>query len=255
MMRNAKPIDKEMQDPCSCESIVCSIEDGTCNVVKDRFLYPRVPFAPRNVVAQLCEPSCAFVAQRPSNGAPPPIGDVSAFLDSVLVQGVRIYVQKGNTLMVPRFVPFKLPSVIDCVAHSELGRRTHLQSLLWLYNLTPHRTYGLVFGSYRYQKPADEYGRLFPFDKHPFPIGKYALHVDGHDSGGGGSNRNTFLSTRPTAISQTTDARQIDTSTLLHKQLELHAPSTRIMCAVSHEEYYTPDQFVVHEANGEWFLL
>jgi hypothetical protein len=243
-----------MEDSCSCESIVCSIDDGTCNVVKDRFLYPRVPFAPRNIVAQLCEPSCAFVARRPACDDAPPTGDVSAFLDSVLVQGVRCYVQRGNTLLVPRFVPFALPRVVDGVAHAELGRRTNAQSLLWLYNLTPHRTYELAFGSYRHRKVADEHGRLFPFDKHPFPIGKYALRVEGH-GGGGGSNRNTFLSTRPTAISQSTDARQVDMPTLLHRQLALHDPSTRVMCAVSHEAYHTPDQFVVREENGEWFLL
>lgn len=238
---------------CSCDAIVCSVADGTCNVVKDKFLYPRVPFMPRNIVAQLCEPSCKIIAQRPCDGAvAPPTGDVSAYLDSVLVQGVRFYVQKGNTLLVPRFIPFKLPGVVDCVALDDLGRRNHVQSLLWLYNLAPRRTYTLSFGSYRYHKTADEDGRLFPFDKHPFPIGKYELHVEGH---GGGTRRNTYLSTRPTSISQTSDARQIDTPTLLHRQLELHAASSRIMCAVSTEPYYTPDHFVVHEESGEWFLL
>ena len=241
-----------MRDSCSCESIVCSVEDGTCNVVKDRFLYPRVPFMPRNIVAQLCEPSCAFIAKRPCDDAiVHPTGDVSAFLDSVLVQGVRLYVQKGNTLIVPRTIPFRLPSVVDCVSYDELGRRANAQSLLWFYNLAPHVTCTLSFGSYRYQKSADENGRLFPFDKHPFPIGKYKLHVEG----GGVMTRNTFLSSRPTAISQTTDARQIDTPTLIHRQLELHAASSRIMCAISNEPLHTPDHFVVHEQSGEWFLL
>ena len=243
-----------MRDSCSCESIVCSVEDGTCNVVKDRFLYPRVPFMPRNIVAQLCEPSCAFIAKRPCDDAiAQPTGDVSALLDSVLVQGVRVYVQKGNTLIVPRYIPFKLPSVVDCVAYDELGRRTNVQSLLWLYNLSPRRVYVLSFGSYRFQKTADENGILFPFDKHPFPISKYKLQVEGHD--GGAVTRNTFLSSHPTAISQTTNARQIHPHTLLQRQLELHAASSRIMCAVSNEPLYTPDHFVVHEQSGEWFLL
>jgi hypothetical protein len=248
--------------PCSCESIVCSA-DGTCNVVKDKFLYPRVPYTPQNVVAQLCEPSCTFTPQRTCRAAveqPPPTGgDVAAFLDSVLVQGVRFFVQKGNTQIVPRTIPFKLPGVVDCVAYSELGRRTNAQSLLWLYNLEPRRVYTLSFGSYRFQKPADENGLLFPFDKHPFPIGKYMLQldVDSGSAGGGGGRvqRNTFLSTRPTAIVQSSDARQIDMPTLLYRQLELHAPSNRVMCAISNEPYYTPDHFVVREMNGEWFLL
>jgi hypothetical protein len=239
-----------MRPSCSCESIVCSVEDGTCNVVKDRFLYPRVPYAPMNIVAQLCEPSCTFVAKRPGNG---PTGDVSAFLDSVSVQGVRFYVQKGNTPIVPHSIPFKIPNSVDCVAYGELKNRTNAQSLLWLYNLVPQSVYSLSFGSYRHSKTSDEHGRLFPFDKHPFPIGKYALHVDEHE--GWGMTRNTFISTRPTAISQTTDARQIDTPALIHRQLELHAPSNRVMCAVSNEPYHTPDHFVVYENNGEWFLL
>ena len=244
-----------MNDSCSCESIVCSLENGTCNVIKDRFLYPNVPFAPKNIVANLCEQSCAFIAKRPCHDSAfmRPTGDVSAFLDSVLVQGVRFYVQKGNTQIIPRHIPFQLPSAVDCIPYDELGRRTNAQSLLWLYNLDPHRPYVCSFGSYRHQKIANENGLLFPFDKHPFPLGKYTLHVEcGVPLP---KTRNTFISTNPTAISQSPHAMQVDTQRLIHRQLELHAPSNRIMCAVSNEPSYTPDHFVVHENNGEWFLL
>jgi len=256
-----------MYDECSCESIVCSPENGTCNVVKDRFLYSNVSFTPRNIVAQLCEPSCAFTtARRPVchdatlTAARMPVYDSSttdgsAFLDSVLLQGVRLYVQKGNTRLIPSTVPFALPNAIDCLAYAELTRRTTVQSILWLYNLVPHRTYAYSFGAYRHQKVADADGRLFLFDQHPFPIRQYALQLHADEHGGGQARRNTFLSTHPTAIAQAVHTRQIDTPTLLHRQLELHAPSHRIMCAVSHEPYDLPHHFVIREANGEWFLL
>lgn len=245
-----------INESCSCESIVCSIENGTCNVIKDRFLYPRVPFMPRNIVAQLCEPSCKFISKMPcSEAALQQTGDVSAFLDFAFLQAVRFYFQKGNSQILPDCVPFKLPSVVDCIAHSELGRRTNVQTILWIYNLEPHVEYVCSFGSYRYRKRANEHGILFPFDSHPFPVGKYALHI--HREGGEGSTklRNTFLSTHPTAISQSSNAMQVDTQKLIHRQLSNHAPSNRIMCAISNEPHYTPDHFVVHENNGEWFLL